>query len=578
MKSISYKLILVITLFSWLILTLGIFQKADFGFDHLSYFNLSFSISWAGGFLILILVNGFFNLEKIFQKLNLKISLVIFAVVWLILLVWLRGSAPLLGDGLDRIQALPAGLKKILSNQPAPLDLFLHWLTYQILLPFTDRADYLSYLVLSYLAGVVYLASVIIFSLKLFQSNFSRLGFVLFLLTPGYVQLFAGYAENYSLIAPALLFWIWGVVESEKSRYRVLILSQLVLIFLHFFFLLLLPITLVLSWKTQSRRNRLISILLALVGIGVMLVALFWVQTHYRGLAIFLSLEKLFSLFHLRAFFNQQILASPGMLVLICFASIISAKEKLSRPEWALLISVLILLIFFFALRPVLGSVRDWDLFSIPAMLYTPALGFLVLKRLETNSELALKTILSLILISIFYTIPWLMLNHQEEKMTARIKHHLIQNQAQERWASSYGFLTLAKYAKAEGRVKEAKNYYQKAIEINPSYSVNHREFGIYLWNFGEAESAIKEMEIAHQINPKDALITKLLSHFYFIHSERLIQNNQVEQAEDYLQKLFELSPESDEVLKVLIRFYKVHLPDPEKKRYYEKLHDQGRE
>jgi len=578
MKSISDKLILVIALFSWLILTSGIFQKADFGFDPLSYFNLSFSISWAGGFLILILVNGLFNLEKIFQKLNLKISLVIFAVVWLILLIWLQCSAPLLGDGLDRIQALEAGWKKVLSNQPAPLDLLLHWLVYRLFLSLTRDADYLSYQVFSYLAGVIYLISVIIFSLKFFQKNFPRLGFALFLLSLGYVQLFAGYAENYSLIAPALLFWIWGVIESERGRYKVLILSQLVLILLHFFFLLLLPITLVLSWPTPKRRERLILILLALAGIGVMLIALFWVQTHYRGLAIFLSLKRLFSLFHLRAFLNQQILASPGVLILICAGLILSFKEKLKKQELALVISSLILLGFFFTLRPVLGSVRDWDLFSIPAMLYTPALGFLILKRLEANSELALKTILSLILISIFYTLPWLMLNHREEKMTTRIKHHLIQNQDKERWASSYGFLTLAKYAKAQSRTEQAKECYQTAIEINPNYSVNHREFGIYLWKLGEQESAIKEMEIAHQLNPKDALITKLLSHFYLVHSEQLIQNNQIEQAEDYMQKLFELAPESDEVLKALIRFYKVHLPNPEKERYYEKLHDQGRE
>ena len=48
-------------------------------------------------------------------------------------------------------------------------------------------------------------------------------------------------------------------------------------------------------------------------------------------------------------------------------------------------------------------------------------------------------------------------------------------------------------------RYDEARDTYQLAIEVEPEYPYSHLSFGVFLFNLGEYESAIREWESARQ-------------------------------------------------------------------------------
>ena len=574
MKILKSLLIPACAIIIWGLHILALYIPDCFGFDQFRYFSGAFIFGWTTIFLVLILIFSFAPLPGLFEKLGSHLILIILCACWLAGLIYLQTAAPLLGDGFERINALPSGLLKSLRNQPVPLDIYLHWLAFKFQDWFFGRPEghQFAYTLASYIAGALFFLLAIIFSAEVFSSKMSRLVFMVSLSLAGFVQLFAGYAENYCFLPAAIMFWMIAAKEAEQGKFALLALAQILLVLLHFFFLFLLPVTLWLVWRGSGKKSWAIITLLILTGIGVAIMAFVMVREHYRGPAILISFFQFFTFSHLIDYLNYQMLSAPALLILLAALIVVPKDAKLSLHEQSYLLASLIFSAFFFILRPVLGAVRDWDLFAIPAMVYLPFLLAYLLPRLEKDLKALSVFSACVILISAFHTVPWLMLNHAENKMTARMFRHLDERQDRERWASAYGYLISAKYFSSIVKNSDADSAFQKSISINPDYSVTHQEYGLFLFRLGNYDRGIKELEAAHRINPTNPGIKTMLANFYLLHAKKQISDKNLEAAEAGLEKMFKLAPDWQDGLRALAEFYEFNKPDPEKAKYYRSL------
>lgn len=573
MKKTGRLVLLIVAILTWAGHLYAARTGDCFGFDSLRYFPDSGFLLFGLAFLILLAAGAWLPIDRYLEKFDSTPAWLLVFALWMAMLFFLKTSAPLLGDGLDRLSALPSGLMKMLRNQPAPLDLFAHWAVFRFWSSFEINSPYLSYALCSYLAGAFYFLAVFALGKKIFKPGAARSFFLLTLMAGGYAQLFAGYAENYSFLPAALVFWMSGALESEKGRFWMLALGQLLLIVLHFFFILLLPVSLWLVWSKAGKKAWPWAAALFAFGTAVLLLAFFIVHTNYRGPAIFLDLAAIASLPHLGDFFNYQMLSAPAFPLLV-LGWIFVRKQTWTRAEKALAAASIIFLVFFFVLRPVLGAVRDWDLFSIPAMVYMPFLLVCVFRRVMADPKAARVLGVCAFLVSAFHTGSWLGLNHSEDRMVRRISYHLEQRQERERWASSYGFLTLAKYYRQGGRNGVADTAFQKAIALNPGYSVNHQEYGFFLWSQGRYLEAVKQIAIAQGLNPTNPGIKKALANLYLAYAQAMVRLGRNDDAEKYLLKLLALAPDWPPAVSALADFYQHTVPDPEKAKSYRKMLD----
>jgi len=573
----NYRLLLVfgLAILVWGLHVLALFRPDGFGFDQLSYFPEAAALSWSFLILLLILASWFADRDGLLPRFGSKISLALLGLLWLAALVWLKTSTPLLGDGRDRIWSISRQGYELFRGQPVPLDLLIHWVLYKAALLAgyaLIQAQEASYIIASYGAGIIYLGVALVSAFRFFEDRKKRILWLSILLTQGYVQLFAGYAENYSFLPAGLLLWVMSVREAEKGRAWPLVLTQLLLIPLHFFSLLLVPASLYSLWTRPERRARIMAVVLLLLCCIPAMIAMYMVGEYFRGVAIFLAPDKIFTISHLWDFFNHQMLASPTFLILILLVILFGARIKSSKAEKALGAACLIVLLFFFALRPVLGAARDWDLYSFPAMLYTPAALLYLLPRVDQTKKTTARVFLPLLLVSIFHTATWVWLNHSEQRMVSRIKYHIIQESRENRWASSYAFLTICRYYQQKGSVAEALEDCAKSVAIYPELALSHMVYADALWNAGQTLQAISEMETAQEISPRSPEIGYRLSGYYLQYGSELIRKNKIPDAEAYFLKAYELDPRSAPVLQALAQFYNFYLPDPQKAEYYQKL------
>lgn len=82
-----------------------------------------------------------------------------------------------------------------------------------------------------------------------------------------------------------------------------------------------------------------------------------------------------------------------------------------------------------------------------------------------------------------------------------------------------------------------AEKCFLKAIEINPNSAETHQYYAMLLTTLGHHKKALKEAELAHQLDPLNPPISYILSFVYF-------NNNQSETAIEQQKKTLELDPD----------------------------------
>lgn len=437
-------------------------------------------------------------------------------IFFLITMISPAVAIPLLGDGIDRLEATLAGWRGF-KGQPAPLDLLLHLGVFQALAMVkgpTWETAWQSWRLFSFIAGGLAAAAV----WKLASLSATTRGgrvFVAFItLAGGTLLFFFGYVENYVGLAAGLYGFYLLMLLSDRGRApRWALGAGLIgLIGLHYFMALIAP---ALVWALYRRRSwrpspAFIAVAAAaLVGFSAFVLSV--IDDHYGGLAsIFVPPSQWLGGYHLLGFLNQQILACPAWPVLLPLALLPQKSDNsgatdssgISFLQSFLGAASVILLVFFFFLRPVIGPAADWDLFAIPSLAYTPWLALRILGRWEGHPSFARAGWAAMVLTAAF-TGPWLSANHNEPLALQRYRDSLEWESGHNPWAASYGYLRLGKYL---GRRKhdqlnpEIVGSLQRAVAINPGSASLRTQVAQAYSTLGRMDEARREMAAHHRL------------------------------------------------------------------------------
>ena len=67
---------------------------------------------------------------------------------------------------------------------------------------------------------------------------------------------------------------------------------------------------------------------------------------------------------------------------------------------------------------------------------------------------------------------------------------------------------------------KGARKSFVKALDLNPGYAASHQYYSLFLSSIGEIDAAVKEIEIAHQLDPFSLAILCNMGDYYFAQSK----------------------------------------------------------
>ncbi|HVP07458.1 MAG TPA: tetratricopeptide repeat protein [Candidatus Acidoferrum sp.] len=477
---------------------------------------------------------------------------VAFVALFASLFYLLRAGTYFLGDGYTLINNL-ASAHPVVKPRELGEELIHGWV--KSLIPGSGLSVALmTYQVISIVAGVLFLAASIFAIHRLFERTIDRVLAVLCLGSAGYMLLFFGYVENYSLFCLSIgLYVLIGLLIVRHKARRWLILPCLgLVIFMHLLGVTLIPSTIYILLRNTSLGARVKRLSFAARAIAIVVIVaavasvfLYLYNRDYFVRFAFLTVEPgqftvegytLFSIKHLMDMANLLIILCPGILVLAAGLVVGRKKGNASvRPELIFLtLLVLSMLAATFVLDPKLGLARDWDLFSFSGVPLSMLLVVLLLpfgQRLTVNrvavSLCIILAVLSLFPRAIIQRLPALGPKEAERLM------------ALDPDKSRTSFSTLALYYQGKGdtarfaqiqrfrglnfpqeqmvrqastllpvgKTQEAKYLLQSAIRRDPQYSEAWIGLSRAYLDLRSCDSALTAIRIADGLNPYSAVI-----------------------------------------------------------------------
>ncbi len=476
-------------------------------------------------------------------------------------------GVPLLGDGVDRVEATLAGFKS-LRDQPAPLDMIFHILLYKAGL-FSRQASWdAAWLTwrqsTPIAAGLAFAALWKLASLRAVNSG-ERWFLVIATLCAGTFIYFFGYVENYVFLAAGVYVLLLAVELFARGKIRGWVLAAvfIVSIGLHYFMVLALPAlfySMIRGGAWRPNKKILAAAGLALAAFGVFVVGI--LDDHYGGPAkIFVKPGAIFSAYHLAGFLNQILLSSPAMLLTLPLALLFGSGEgKVEKEKQtdALILfagaASLTMLVFFFFLRPVIGPALDWDLFSTPSLFFTPWMALKIQSQLK-GKRLMAQVGWPVMAFAMAAAGPWLSINVNEVAAIQRYEELMEWEAKHNPWAASYGYIRFGKYM---GRRPWERNNpkivssLENAARVNPDSATVRYQVAMTLKGLGKEELAKKHMAMHHQ----------LMGDYYF-------KKEQWDAALAGYLKSLSFNPENDYALEKIIMLYQGPLKDDGKLEYY---------
>ncbi len=366
------------------------------------------------------------------------------------------------GDAFILVNAIayPDPALRLTTTWQAPLDVWLHARLWALGNSWLGWADaWPAYRMLSPLAGALYVYVLLRLADSVGRNRTEKLLIVGLLGTLGTMQLFFGYAENYSLAAAGILLFLWLALETLAGQ-RPLWQPALALAVtngLHPSTLVLAPTQLYVGWawargeEGKGGKGRWwsafwqVALPVALVAGGVVLL----MELSGNGLAALTTTDRpgggdgrmfvplaetttrwehytMFSWAHLLDWLNMQMLTAPvtlGGLVIVGVALVAdlrmnsqagTAKHAEASSDARLLaflaLSTGLYWLFTWVWNPDYGGQRDWDLFSLAAIPSTLLLARLLPRALPDRSQLA-QAGLMLTTVSAMHTMAWIYQN-----------------------------------------------------------------------------------------------------------------------------------------------------------------------
>lgn len=375
-----------------------------------------------------------------------------------------------------------------------------------------------TYRIYSYTSGVFYLLIAFAVAAAIGKNPLEKSIVLVFLITPGYMQVFFGYVENYPLYFPALLLYLLLGLKTEDNCMPLCIPAIVLglLLGLHRAFGVFVPSFLVLAYRQSWGKNNVdpiwknaVTTMAAICCVPLTV----WLVLGFSGVGIeeylssrrereFLPLfekagihaqYRMFSLPHLLDFINLQLLTTP-----VAGGAIIFFTFKLLRRQLFLLVSTAVSLVFTLLANPGIGTFRDWDIFSLPAVPLTLWTVVALLTRIHERDKLFHGAFL-LCGAAVLHTISWVGINANAGATEARFVR-LADGLRGE--AGVYAWVGVGNITRKEGRIADALNAYKRALDANPADPNRWLLVGAAYIEMGRSEAAIEYYEKARELRP----------------------------------------------------------------------------
>lgn len=293
----------------------------------------------------------------------------------------LRARTHFLGDGYQILSVLTSDNPFVKPTERG--EALVHLWVKSLVGDTGGASTLLSYRIVSISAGVLFLIVIAWVSKRLFDRTIDRVLFWLGLASSGYMLLFFGYVENYSLfVLSVAVYSLLGLLVVKDKINRWLILPVVALpIFFHVLGVTLIPSVVYLLVANSrvgdflSKLSRKTKLVMGAITV-VILVSLFhyFYSTHYFfRFALVPLIENRFTVEgytllspkHLLDYLNLLILLLPGLPLVVAVLLLLPLKKIFKQREYRyLVVLVLSTLGAVFIFDPKLGMPRDWDLFS----------------------------------------------------------------------------------------------------------------------------------------------------------------------------------------------------------------------
>jgi hypothetical protein len=285
-----------------------------------------------------------------------------------------------------------------------------------------DWSVRLTYQVLSALAGGVFVGLSLFMSRRLFQRT--SLVFWLLLLSNGYMQLFFGDVENYTLTGAVLMAYYLSAILYVQKKVPLVVPSAVLSLAMTFHLLsgFLLP-SVVFLYVLELRNKRYMQVVISFVAsVAVFVGTLYYhdmlsldrtLRDSWAGNAVvnfdntnrwdFFALDA----YHLEQY-NLLLLMFPANALLLPL--LIYKRIKLNAANGFFVIAALSMMFFQFSYKGMLGVYNDWNLFANAAV----PLAMLVWYNVLNIRDLRYKTeiIIGFLSLSAFYSYTWILTNH----------------------------------------------------------------------------------------------------------------------------------------------------------------------
>jgi hypothetical protein len=211
---------------------------------------------------------------------------------------------------------------------------------------------------------------------------------------------FYGHMDNYGIVYLALLLWLMGLVNTLKSSHRnsiwFLLVGLLFILKIHPLFLLLIPAWVLAFIVKKAPKSKLYSLLISIKGVFTFMgfpifivgaYLYFFVFKDYNDPRILQDIRDFDRLFlplispdapydkynvwswaHILDFANILLYWSP--VSLLVFFTVKPQKTQTEPIPLILGFTLLLFVTFIFMINPLITMPMDWDLFSIPAIIW----------------------------------------------------------------------------------------------------------------------------------------------------------------------------------------------------------------
>ena len=311
------------------------------------------------------------------------------------------------------------------------------------------------------------------------------------LLSCGTVMLFFGYVETYPPVAAGVMVFLYFALRWLRRGGSIVpaLLAFLVTVILHLSAIALLPGLLLLLHFHAGKEvdKRQLRIFLAVVittgfaALGVLrnpgIFGRFFKETF---LPLFVSTSDqnvgypVFSLHALFDYANEFLLICPLVFMLpVLMITRLRRKDKVAesdssnsrqRERMFLALCALFYSLAFAAFNKVIGTSRDWDIFSPLAL---PLALWIVLLIRDVFSNRRSEFAVLFLAIIVTHTVPWIALNTDSVKSEERFID-LCDNGYWSKRARGYGYSTLGQYYRHYGKTLPAVHFYGRAAEQDP--------------------------------------------------------------------------------------------------------------